>query len=68
MKIYKHFEEYELCRHLYRNLVTMKNKEWGMDRWIENKDGILFYIIKGAVFYLTIRRIWIEMLGMIENL
>lgn len=51
-----------------RNLVTMKNKEWEMDRWIENKDGILFYIIKGAVFYLTIRRIWIEMLGMIENL
>lgn len=45
----------------------MKNKEWGMDGF-ENKDGILFYIIKGAVFYLTIRRIWTEMLGMIENL
>lgn len=50
-----------------RNLVTMKNKEWGMDGF-ENKDIIFFYIIKGAVFYLTIRRIWIEMLGMIENL
>lgn len=51
-----------------RNLVTMKNKEWGMDGF-ENKDVIIFfYIIKGAVFYLTIRRIWIEMLGMIENL
>lgn len=46
----------------------MKNKEWGMDR-LENKEVIIFfYIIKGAVFYLTIRRIWIEMLGMIENL
>lgn len=32
------------------------------------KRLFFFYIIKGAVFYLTIRRIWIEMLGMIENL